>query len=716
MKKIILLIMVFMLWLTIGGVAANTDDETLQTILNNPMPPRDPLDLSVRIGGLDPNTFDIEPRPEYAIGDMVEFFVGGSDSSSQGRRLMQLVAASGDVYMWVEQGMNYDQGNLQQAAELLANDILPTMEARFGAVQYANPDRKIYVFNVDNAGSGIAGLYNDTDRFPNEILPTSNEVTSLIMAVPSSAFTPYMATLSHEFQHLVQAGLDDNEDTWIVEGVAELGSLLTTPDSFTSDFQQLYIDGYTSNQLNAWSDGFSTIPYYGAASLFLTYITQRYGEAWTPFLANEPADGILGIEQALETYGAVDPITGEAVSFDAIFADFVITNYLNDPTVDAGQYVHDLINLDGTALPTATYDTYPVELVNTTVNQYGTLYYRLTANSPRTLIINFEGQDQVSLLPTQPYSGQYFYWSQRGNQSNSRLTGRFDLSAVDQATLSFRTWYQIEDLWDYGYITVSTDDGATWQPIILDSMTDQNPYDRAFGAGVTGTSGDTIERAAPYIGFSFSDGLTIESVVPGTPAITAGVTAGDTLVSINGQSLTLDNFFPIIDQYSPGQDITLTVLRGGDILDLEINLAPHPSRTIVPNGEWVLEEIDLTPFVGGEILVRFDYVTDQATSLPAWLIDDISIPEIGFFDDLESENPVWESEGWVRIDNNIPQNYLVQVIEFGESTTVSRLITPADANSGIFTLEIGGGTEAVLAISGATPLTREPTSFTLRIE
>jgi hypothetical protein len=38
-----------------------------------------------------------------------------------------------------------------------------------------------------------------------------------------------------------------------------------------------------------------------------------------------------------------------------------------------------------------------------------------------------------------------------------------DLTAVNQATFRFNTWYDLEEQWDFAYLTISTDEGATWQ-------------------------------------------------------------------------------------------------------------------------------------------------------------------------------------------------------------------------------------------------------------
>jgi hypothetical protein len=61
------------------------------------------------------------------------------------------------------------------------------------------------------------------------------------------------------------------------------------------------------------------------------------------------------------------------------------------------------------------------------------------------------------------------------------------------------------------------------------------------------------------------------------------------------------------------------------------------------------EEMDLTPFSGHLITLYFTYWTDNMYQWLGWCVDDIAIPEIGFFDDVEDGLDGWTrwpSYGW----------------------------------------------------------------------
>jgi hypothetical protein len=131
---------------------------------------------------------------------------------------------------------------------------------------------------------------------------------------------------------------------------------------------------------------------------------------------------------------------------------------------------------------------------------------------------------------------------------------------------------------------------------------------------------------------------------------------------------------------------------------------------------WVEERIDLSAYAGQQVLIRFEYVTDDAVNRPGWTIDDISIPEIDFFDDVENGANGWTAEGFVRIDNVLPQRFLVQVLEVGPEIE-ARTISLDETNHGFLTISGLASTveHAVLIVSGLAPVTTEPASYEYKL-
>ena len=131
--------------------------------------------------------------------------------------------------------------------------------------------------------------------------------------------------------------------------------------------------------------------------------------------------------------------------------------------------------------------------------------------------------------------------------------------------------------------------------------------------------------------------------------------------------------------------------------------------------EWVQEQVDLTPYVGQKVEVRFEYVTDDAVNHVGLMLDDIAIPQIGYSDDVEAGVGGWVARGFARVDNVLPQRYLVQAIVLGGAPQVERMSLD-EANRGRLTIQDLGGSvdRVVLVISGLTPFTTEPTAYHFR--
>ncbi len=68
------------------------------------------------------------------------------------------------------------------------------------------------------------------------------------------------------------------------------------------------------------------------------------------------------------------------------------------------------------------------------------------------------------------------------------------------------------------------------------------------------------------------------------------------------------------------------------------------------SGGWYQETMDLTPFAGHNIELYFTHWTDGYVNWLGWYIDDIEIPEIGFFDDVESGSDGWTYNVWYITD------------------------------------------------------------------
>ncbi|PJF43793.1 MAG: hypothetical protein CUN55_07310 [Phototrophicales bacterium] len=607
---------------------AQSDAQNLSTeeaLASAIVPERDLNDLALRLGGVA-SIPDVPTSPirQYQVGDRDQFFVHGDNEVTEVNA--ELVYMNDVVYMWFEVGFSPDLALVKQLADRFATEIYPRVRAVFGseASPGVDGDPRLHILHSNNIGVGVAGFFYSLHQYSSLAIAVSNQREMFFMA-PDLFSVPndyYLGVLAHEFEHMIQFNVDSNEDSWMDEGLAELATYEAGlgPSDFTADYL-----ANPSVQLNFWPTS-QHGRIYGGSFLFHAYLRERYGVDFIQALVANQANGMASVQNTLDAFGITDPFTGEPMLVESIFSEWAIANVLGNNTIEDGRYgYHDPeLQAFGTAQIQNSYEFLPIS-IQSTINQWGANYYQIKGHAlaGRTVQMTFEGSSEVRLQPTNAHSGDYAYWSHRTNSGDARLTIPLDLSSVDNATLSYWTWYDIEEYWDWLYVVISVDDGKTWQIVSTPRMTDENPFGTGYGYGYTGQS-----------------------------------------------------------------------------------------------GEWVQEQIDLSPYAGQSILVRFEYITDDATLGNGFLLDDVEVSAIGFFDDFEKPNPIWIEEGWVLSNNRLPQHFSIHFIQRDDDgrIAIQRLLGPRDGVQGSWAFTFPTDVkDVVLVVSAFAPLTTEPATINIAI-
>jgi len=612
------------------NVSPDEDDipapsDTLQTLKDSIVPINDLIDLAERLGGVSdiPQTV-APPAQPYQVGVGKIFWLTNVDTNENSQVEMTLRYATDHAYFWVENGVRYDQDDLEALALAFENEIYPTNRTFFGSEWSpgVDGDPHLYILYARNLGFNLAGYYSSADEYHPMAHEYSNAHETFVLNADNVDFGEEYTygVLAHEFQHMIHWYRDRNESSWLNEGFSELASFLNGYDAGGFDYL------YTSNpdlQLNDWpNDPSKTSPHYGSSFMFVNYFLDRFGDTATQALVAHPLNGMTSVDAVLREMNAQDTLTGQLIQADNLFVDWVVANFLHDSQIADGRYAyHNNDSVPSTSATEVISDCTGNPLTRD-VHQYGVDYIRVTC--PGEYTIHFEGSFQVGLVPQDPFSGTFAFWSNKGDESDMTLTRSFDFSDHSgPLTLTFWTWYDLEEDYDYLYLETSSDGGETWQIVTTPSGTDEDPSGNSYGWAYN-------------------------------------------------------------------------ALSGGD-------------------GRWIQETIDLTEFAGNQVQIRFEYVTDAAVNGEGLLLDDIAVPEIGYFSDFEEDAGGWEAAGFVRIQNYIPQTYQLALISRGETTTVEMIALNSD-NTADIPIQIDGDVEdVILVVSGTTRFTRQDTAYRFSI-
>jgi immune inhibitor A len=471
-------------------------DETLLTLQKTVVPPNDAKDLACRFEGKCgvPDVVATSAQPRK-VGDTEKFWVSNQDTVQNTQITATLLYITPHAYFWAQDGVETNPNDVKKITDTFENEIYPTNREFFGSEWFPgiDGDEHIYLLYARGLGGNIAGYFSSAAESNPLIQEYSNAHEMFLFNADNSPLDEEYtySVLAHEFQHMIHWKQDLNETSWLNEGFSEVAVLLNgySPGGF--DF--LYISN-PDMQLNDWpNDSSETTPHYGASFLFFAYFLDRFGEEATQALARDADNGFDSVDNVLSQINATDPVTNQPITADDFFMDWAVTNFLLDPSVGDGRYIYNNYADANHASAGETISNCPQSVITRDVHQYGVDYIEIDCAGDYTL--SFTGSTVTRLIPADPYSGQYAFWSNKGDKSDMKLTREFDFTQVTgPITFSYRTWYDIEEDWDYVYLEVS-EDGELWQIIRTPSSVDTDPSGNSFGWGYTGVTNDWIEEA-----------------------------------------------------------------------------------------------------------------------------------------------------------------------------------------------------------------------------
>ncbi|MDE2765774.1 MAG: immune inhibitor A [Chloroflexota bacterium] len=379
------------------------------------------------------------------------------------------------AFWYVEDGLDVEDDALARAAERYDETIHPGV-FRLTAPDQSFPGRLTIV--AARLRGGVGGYVTGLNALPTTVYPHSNERAMLVMNLGAPIDgAQFAGTLAHELQHAVHGLADDTEEGWLNEGLSEYSVRALNLRAFPFS---PYLDS-SEVSLTDWPLTLSgAAPNYAAASLFFTYLASRLGgDAPLAGLSADQRDGVESVDALIRREL---PGTG----FDDLFGDWIASNVAEaaegrfaNPFAARNAYVERWLDGPGEATGRAP--------------QFGAWY--LGVDAPQPLDVVFEGRTRTPIIPEPPPEGDFCWWGNAADGASARLTREFDLTGLARATLHFSHWHEIEEGWDYAYVSASRD-GEHWEALPATGATARNPLGIALGPAYTGASGGWTEAEA----------------------------------------------------------------------------------------------------------------------------------------------------------------------------------------------------------------------------
>ncbi|MCP4403670.1 MAG: peptidase M6 [bacterium] len=431
-----------------------------------------------------------------------------------------LVAETGGSELWVQEDLSWPAGDprptpvitCEQTAYLLDefdNNMYPVEVDFFGAPDahdgtyslleawgyvppgyYYNEDGRqvVLVSNVRddsyyNPGypNYIAGFYSPTfeDYFDRNIM--SIDAYDWENRVGPDGSRPYLyeGVFAHEYQHLLHDDYDSDEVNFINEGLSMFAEFLTgyiVGNDAYSTFEAL-----PENSLVAWEDqgGPEVVSDYGLVFLYHMYLYEKFGQEFIQYEFLNPDNGMSAINSTLDAFniqkdfGDVYHDFSVAVLIDSKKANYRYGFKLLDVGIDIG--TPNAPNPDAFDTPGAP--------------PWGADYIWIQGDPGELSKLTFNGVD-YSMFATPWTSDGDVLWSGASDLADNWAI----FEAAGGGALTFDTYWDIEDYWDFGFVQVSTDDGYTWTSLenaYTTSTYDPNAHPDIIAnlPGLTGWSG-----------------------------------------------------------------------------------------------------------------------------------------------------------------------------------------------------------------------------------
>ena len=483
--KSIMIVVALLLRSTI--LAQDSDYPSLDAVAKVEIPTFNYVDMVGRMSRIDTSYTPPASPPKYTLGDTQTFTVTMGEDEKSEQVEMELRGQTQRVLIWVQATVDYPRWRALALAQRLESQVLIPMERLFQSTELpgVDGDPRLYVVMISDPEGTTIGYFPPASTRPRQLYAKSNQREMLVVDLALDDDYDFydkilIEVVAHEFLHILHHHSDPGEEAWLDEALAGFAGYyaskaLLSRQSIHGDADDFLAAPNTG--LTQWQVAEDPGPKYGAGSLFILYLTERFGNEIAARLLAEKADGWRAVEKVLREF--------EDVSADEVFADWVLANLLLDARRGYG---YRALDADLTPpQPVASFNSFPAKHEGE-LPQLSTDYFAVDVRGADKLFLRLWQAPDAQFIPERAPEGDHFAYSFATDSSNSRLTRTFVLTAPRQAWLEFRIWYDLDYDREYGYVTVSDDDGQTWQTLPSRYTSKSYAYDEFYDNGFTGNS------------------------------------------------------------------------------------------------------------------------------------------------------------------------------------------------------------------------------------
>ena len=202
----------------------------------------------------------------------------------------------------------------------------------FGSLPNVNNDDKLMVlltdirddYDADDNPVYIAGYFDPRDQISNSGKGNFGDIL-YIDTYPGNIDDEYsLGIVAHELQHLIHHGVDDNESTWLDEGMSEFAM-------FILGFGPRSSGTFLRNTNRSLTSFDNSIADYAKVGLWTRYCYSQFGMDFIKSVVQSSSN-------SLESYYQVLSNREPGIDLETLMRNWFVANLINNPDIDGGVF------------------------------------------------------------------------------------------------------------------------------------------------------------------------------------------------------------------------------------------------------------------------------------------------------------------------------------------------------------------------------------------